>query len=245
MELKICHLYPDVLNLYGDQGNIICLRHRLEARGISAEITGLNIGDKADLTQFDLFFIGGGQDFEQEVLLNDLATGKAADIRSAVDDDKVFLTICGGYQMMGSHYITHDGVQCEFIGAMDIHTVGKPDRMVGNVMFTCSEENGGSTVVGFENHSGRTYLGEKASPLGHVVCGYGNNGEDTTEGARYKNALGSYLHGPILPKNPEFADLILKTALQRRYGDASLAELEDKFERTAHNYMLERLRKVK
>ncbi|MGI6029235.1 MAG: type 1 glutamine amidotransferase [Candidatus Heteroscillospira sp.] len=241
MELKICHLYPDVLNLYGDQGNIICLKHRLEARGIGAEIIGLPIGANADFTQFDMFFIGGGQDFEQEVLLDDLAGGKSADIRAAVEDEKVFLTICGGYQMMGSYYRTHDGVQCDFIGAMDLYTLGQEQRIIGNMMFRCSDENGGSTVVGFENHSGRTYLGEKCRPLGTILKGSGNNGEDGTEGARYKNAFGSYSHGPILPKNPEFADFLLYTALVRRYGQAHLDEIDDSFENAAHEYMLERL----
>jgi CobQ-like glutamine amidotransferase family enzyme len=243
MELQICHLYPDLLNLYGDQGNILCLRRRLEGRGIRAEVTGVSVGEKADFTKFDLFFIGGGQDFEQEVLLSDLGTGKAADIRAAVADGKTFLTICGGYQMMGSHYLTHDGVQCDFIGAMDLYTVGKKERMIGNMLFTCAPENGGSTVVGFENHSGRTYLGAKCAPLGSVESGFGNNGEDSTEGARYLNAFGSYSHGPILPKNPEFADFILRTALQRRYGDLALDALDDRFERAAHDCMLRRLRK--
>ena len=243
MELQICHLYPDVLNLYGDQGNILCLRRRLEARGITAEITGVSIGQKADLSRFDLFFIGGGQDFEQEVLLDDLSAGKAADIRAAVEDEKVFLTICGGYQMMGSHYLTHDGIQCDFIGAVDLYTVGQPQRIIGNLMFNCTTENGGSTVVGFENHSGRTYLGPNCAPLGTVLSGYGNNGEDGTEGARYKNVFGSYSHGPILPKNPEFADFVLRTALNRRYGDVHLAEIDDRFENAAHNYMTARLSK--
>lgn len=241
MELHICHLYPDVLNLYGDQGNIICLRRRLLARGIGAEVTELPIGATADFTQFDMFFIGGGQDFEQEVLLSDLASGKAADIRSAVEDEKVFLTICGGYQMMGNYYLTHDGVQCDFIGAVNLHTVGRPERMIGNFMFRCSDDNGGSTVVGFENHSGRTYLDEGVSPLGEVLVGHGNNGEDKTEGARYKNVFGSYSHGPILPKNPEFADFLLNLALMRRYGQAALPELDDRFEKAAHNAMYERL----
>lgn len=243
MKLKICHLYPDVLNLYGDQGNIICMRHRLEKRGIEAEITELPIGENADFTQFDIFFIGGGQDFEQGVLLADLAKGKAADIRAAVEDEKVFLTICGGYQMMGNYYLTHDGSQCDFIGAVNLHTVGKAERMIGNVMFSCTEESGGSTVVGFENHSGRTYLGDNVKPLGHVKVGKGNNGEDGTEGARYKNLFGSYSHGPILPKNPEFADFILRQALVRRYGEVSLAELDDRFEKNAHEYMVSRLSK--
>lgn len=243
MELNICHLYPDVLNLYGDQGNIICLEKRLSDRNIAANITELCIGDTADFTDFDMFFIGGGQDFEQGVLLEDLAKGKAADIRAAVLDGKTFLTICGGYQMMGSHYLTHDGVQCDFIGAMDLHTVGRAERIIGNMMFTCNAENGGSTVVGFENHSGRTYLGEKCTALGTVLSGSGNNGEDKTEGARYINAFGSYSHGPILPKNPEFADFLLKLSLSHKYGDVVLPQLADKFENSAHSYMVERLSK--
>ena len=241
MELKICHLYPDALNLYGDQGNIICIRRRLTARGIEAAVTGVRVGEKCDLTQFDMFFIGGGQDFEQEVLLSDLAAGRAADIRAAVEDGKTFLTICGGYQMMGSHYLTHDGVRCDFIGAMDLYTEGRSERMIGNMLFRCTGENGGSLVVGFENHSGRTYLGPGCTPLGAVICGRGNNGEDGTEGARYKNAFGSYSHGPILPKNPAFADFLLKTALERRYGSVSLEPLDDKYELAAHEYMLGRL----
>lgn len=243
MELNICHLYPDVLNLYGDAGNIVCLKKRLTDRNIGVNVTELCIGESADFTAFDFFFIGGGQDFEQAVLLEDLSKGKSADIRSAVQDGKTFLTICGGYQMMGSHYLTHDGVQCDFIGAMDLHTVGKPERIIGNMMFQCSEDNGSSIIVGFENHSGRTYLGDKASPLGSVLSGRGNNGEDGTEGARYINAFGSYSHGPILPKNPEFTDFLLQLTLSHKYGDVILDELDNKFENAAHSYMLERLGK--
>ena len=241
MELQICHLYPDVLNLYGDQGNIICLRHRLLSRGIDAVVTELPIGATADLTQFDLFFIGGGQDFEQAVLLSDLSGGKAADIRAAVEDEKVFLSICGGYQILGNYYLTHEGVQCDFIGAMNLYTEGRPERMIGNLLFACSPENSGATVVGFENHSGRTYLGDGVAPLGTVLKGHGNNGEDQSEGARYKNSFGSYSHGPILPKNPEFADFLLHLALERKYGGTALAELDDRFENRAHDYMLARL----
>jgi CobQ-like glutamine amidotransferase family enzyme len=241
MELNICHLYPDVLNLYGDQGNIICIKKRLEWRGIGASVTELPIGQTCDLTQFDIFFMGGGQDFEQEVLLRDLAAGKAADIKAAVDDEKVFLAICGGYQIMGNYYKTHDGVQCDYIGALDLHTIGRPERMIGNFMFTCLPENGGSTAVSFENHSGRTYLGEGLSPLGTVVKGYGNNGEDKTEGARFKNVVGSYGHGPLLPKNPELADLIIGLAIKRKYPGTELPPLDDAFETRAHDYMAQRL----
>ena len=243
MELRICHLYPDVLNLYGDQGNIICMSRRLKSRGIDVSVSGVCIGDSCRLTDFDLFFIGGGQDFEQEVLLGDLASGRAADIRAAVDDGKTFLTICGGYQMMGTHYVTSDGVRCDFIGALDLYTVGRSERMIGNMMFKCSEQNGGSMIVGFENHSGRTYLGPGCDPLGTVVCGSGNNGEDGTEGARYKNVFGSYSHGPILPKNPAFADFVLENAPSRRYGEVHLDPLDDKFELAAHEYMIARLAK--
>ncbi len=244
MKLSICHLYPDVLNLYGDTGNILCMKKRLEWRGIESEITCLPIGAHADFSRFDIFFIGGGQDFEQEVLLADLHSGKDKEILSAVEDEKVFLCICGGYQMMGQYYLTHTGSQCDFIGALNLHTVGSEIRMIGNYAFKCSEDSGGSAVVGFENHSGKTYLGEGVLPLGTVISGFGNNGEDRTEGARYKNVFGAYCHGPMLPKNPEFADLILRTALQRRYPNAELPPLNDTLEYSAHNYMLKRIEKL-
>ncbi|PKM74151.1 MAG: glutamine amidotransferase [Firmicutes bacterium HGW-Firmicutes-16] len=243
MKLSICHLYPDVLNLYGDTGNIICLKKRLEWRGIDTEVTLLPIGANADLSRFDLFFIGGGQDFEQEVLLTDLHGGKDKEILAAVEDEKVFLCICGGYQMMGQYYLTHTGQQCDYIGALKLHTVGSDVRMIGNYMFKCAEESSGSTIVGFENHSGRTYLGEGVSPLGTVLHGFGNNGEDHTEGARFKNVFGAYCHGPMLPKNPEFADLILQTALSRRYPGTVLPPLGDGLEINAHDHMADRMEK--
>ena len=241
MKLSICHLYPDVLNLYGDTGNIKCLVKRLEWRGIEAEVTQLPIGQTADFTQFDLFFIGGGQDFEQEVLLPDLNTGKDREILSAVEDEKPFLCICGGYQMMGQYYKTHTGEQCDYIGALDLYTVGSDTRMIGNYMYKCSEASGGATVVGFENHSGKTYLGAGVAPLGTVLSGSGNNGEDKTEGARYKNVLGTYSHGPVLPKNPALADLLLQIALERKYPGETLPPLPDILEQKAHDYMQTRL----
>ena len=240
-QLRICHLYPEVLNLYGDRGNIRCLQQRLLWRNIDCEITQVKIGDRADLSAFDLFFIGGGQDFEQEVLLGDLKSGKAAEIHAAIEDGKTFLCICGGYQMLGHYYETYEGVKCEFLGAIDFYTVGGKVRMIDNYAFRLGEESGGSTVVGFENHSGRTYLGPGVKPLGTVLKGYGNNGEDKTEGVRYKNVFGSYSHGPILPKNPELCDEILRSALERRYGRADLSPLEDRFEKLAHEKVLERV----
>ena len=241
MELNICHLYPDVLNLYGDRGNILCLRRRLEWRGISPNIEERPIGSDKSLGGFDLSFIGGGQDFEQETLLDDLHRGRDAEMRAAIEDGVAVLAICGGYQMLGRYYETHDGHRCDFVGAIDFYTAGGERRMIGNYLFRCGEESGGSTVAGFENHSGRTYLGAGVKALGAVISGFGNNGEDGTEGVRYKNVFGSYSHGPLLPKNPELGDVILKTALERKYGSVTLEPLDDTAERTAHEEMVRRL----
>ena len=243
MELRICHMYPDVLNLYGDGGNIISLSQRLRWRGIGAEVTKLPIGSRAKLADFDLVFIGGGQDFEQQVLLEDLHRGKDREIRAAIGDGLPFLTICGGYQMLGAYYETYDGQRCDFIGALDLYTVGSPTRMIGNYKFLCGPESGGSLVVGFGNHSGKTRLGPGVQPLGRVLAGFGNNGEDGTEGARYRNVFGTYSHGPLLPKNPALCDYILSTALRRKYGAVELAPLDDAAELAAHDEMCERVQK--
>lgn len=241
MEFNICHMYPDVLNLYGDRGNILTLRRRLEWRGIGVTVTEKPIGSDSDLTGYDLIFIGGGQDFEQETLLEDLHRGKDAALKSAIDDGVAALAICGGYQMLGNYYETHDGQRCDFIGAIDLYTVGGAQRMIGNYLFRCGEESGGSTVVGFENHSGRTYLGEGVQPLGTVLKGYGNNGADGTEGVRWRNVFGTYSHGPLLPKNPALCDAILTTALARKYGSAALEPLDDAAEAHARDEMIQRL----
>ncbi len=241
MQLNICHLYPDVLNLYGDGGNIITLTRRLRWRGIEATVTRAPIGSPVSLTGADFVFIGGGQDFEQQVLLEDLHRGRDREIRAAIEDGIPFLTICGGYQMLGSYYETYDGQRCDFIGALDLCTVGSKKRMIGNYKFQCTPEAGGSIVVGFENHSGKTRLGSGVQPLGKVLAGYGNNGEDGTEGAHYKNVFGSYSHGPMLPKNPAFADLLLATALERKYGNAELQPLDDRAELAAHDEMCAKL----
>ncbi len=235
MELKICHMYPDVLNLYGDRGNVMCLQRRLGWRGIESRVERLPIGTAAKLADFDLVFIGGGQDFEQQVLLEDLHRGKDREIRAAIEDGVPFLTICGGYQMLGSYYETYDGKRCDFIGALDLYTVGSKTRMIGNYKFQCGPESGGSLVVGFENHSGKTRLGSAVKPLGKVLAGFGNNGEDGTEGVRYRNVFGTYSHGPLLPKNPALCDFILLTALERKYGAAELAPLDDAAELAAHD----------
>ena len=242
MELNICHLYPDILNLYGDRGNIITMKRRLEGRGSKVNIDECSIGQPLNADKYDIFFIGGGQDFEQEVLLRDLSSGKAQDIRTAVEEEKTFLAICGGYQMLGEYYKTWDGVQLDFIGAIGVHTIGAKERMIGNYMFRTTPESGDTVVVGFENHSGKTYLSEQVAPLGMMLSGNGNNGEDKTEGARYKNVFGTYSHGSLLPKNPVLCDFILQTALNHRYDGAEpLAPLDDTLELNAHRYMQERL----
>ncbi len=241
MKLKICHLYPDVLNLYGDGGNIICIQQRLKWRGIESEVQRSRIGDTLSLSDCDFLFIGGGQDFEQEVLLPDLQSGKDTEILAAIHDGITILAICGGYQMLGQYYETYDGVRCDFIGALNLYTVGSKQRMIGNTVYRCTENCGGGTLVGFENHSGKTWLGTDLEPLAHVQVGYGNNGEDSTEGARYLNVFGSYSHGPLLPKNPDFCDMLISTAMNRRYGITFLDPLPDAAEQNAHDAMLHRL----
>ena len=245
MELKICHLYPDVLNLYGDTGNILCMRRRLAWRGIDSSVNRVRVGESLDLSDCDLLLIGGGQDFEQEVLLPDLRSGKAECLRSAIDDGICVLAICGGYQMLGQYYETWQGVRCDFVGALDLYTVGSQQRMIGNTVYRYRKPDGSEgTLVGFENHSGKTWLGEGVEPLAKVDVGYGNNGEDGTEGVHVRNVFGSYSHGPLLPKNPAFCDMLLQTALERRYGRAELSPLDDSAEQAAHDAMLQRLVKT-
>ena len=239
MELNICHLYPDILNLYGDRGNILCMKKRLEWRKIGVNVDEVSVGQRLEAKKYDLLFIGGGQDFEQEVLLPDLRGEKTVELKAAIEDGLPVLAICGGYQMLGQYYKTWDGVQCDFTGALDVYTVGSKQRMIGNYMFTCDEL--GCEVVGFENHSGKTYLGNSVKPIGKVLAGFGNNGEDGLEGARYKNVFATYSHGSLLPKNPQIADFVLKTALERKDGAMELKPLDDTLETAAHAYMKKRL----
>ena len=241
MELKICHMYPDILNLYGDRGNVTCMVKRLQWRSIPVDVQSMPLGTGKSLNGFDLVFIGGGQDFEQQLLLDELKRGKAKEIKAAVEDGVTFLTICGGFQLLGNYYKNSQGRCMDFVGAIDMYTQGDKERLIGNYKFQCCPEAGGSVVAGFENHSGKTYLGNGVSPLGKVLKGFGNNGSDGTEGAHYKNVFGTYSHGPVLPKNPEFCDFILETALRRKYGTAQLAPLDDRAELSAHDEMCRKL----
>ncbi len=243
--LKICHLYPDTLNLYGDSGNITCMQKRLEWRGINSEIHDVSLGQNFNPNDYDIFFIGGGQDFEQSVLLKDIKGEKGKNIIKAVEDEKVFLAICGGYQMLGQYYKTWDGKQCDFLGALNLYTIGEKKRMIGDFSFKLDEQDGGHAVIGFENHSGKTYLGDGVRPLGTIIKGHGNNASDGGEGARYKNVFASYSHGPLLPKNPKLCDIILKTAIERKHPNIELSKLDDTFENNAFNYMERRLNSAK
>lgn len=235
MMIRIAHLYPDMLNLYGDRGNIIALTERMKARNIDVVTDQITMGKSFNSDDYDILFVGGGQDFEQDVLLDDLKKGKDLEIKRAIENSKVFLAICGGYQMLGKYYKTYDGKMLEYMGALDFYTEGKEERMIGNYAFKTKE---GIEVVGFENHSGRTYLGKNVEPLGKMIKGYGNNGEDGTEGVRYKNTFGTYSHGPILPKNASFADLLIAKALENKYGKTELAPLDDTLEIKAQQQVM-------
>lgn len=243
--ITIGHLYPDLLNLYGDRGNTITLVRRSTWRGIEANVIDLGVGKDADFSDIDLFFIGGGQDFDQRTLLDDLGVGragsKAARLKDAVEDGVPVLAICGGYQILGEYYCDHEGVESTYIGAIPAYTQAGEDRLISNMVFAADAVEGTPSVVGFENHAGRTRLREGAHALGHVLRGYGNNGEDGTEGLRYKNVLATYAHGPLLPKNPAIADELLGIALGRRHPGSTLPALDDALEHAAHDMMVARL----
>ena len=235
--LRLGHLYPALMNIYGDRGNIICLERRCRLRGIELQVTPLEAGDTLDPTVYDLLFMGGAQDREQRLVANDLARLKGGPLREAVADGVAFLGVCGGYQLAGRAYVGADGEELQGAGVFDLdtrHPGPKAKRLIGNL----AAEWEGGTLAGFENHGGRTYLGAGCQPLARVVHGHGNDGASGFEGARYKNAFGCYLHGPVLPKNPSLADQLISLALQRRYGDGTLAALDDALELRAHEAAL-------
>lgn len=235
MELRICHLYPDLLNLYGDRGNLIALANRARWREIDVTIADHRLGDALDDEGYDLFFIGGGEDRQQRLAADDLR-GKGIALRAAAEAGAVVLAVCGGYQLLGHYYRSSDGDDLAGVGLLDLTTVHpgrSARRLIGNIVIR-SPLLHGATMVGFENHGGRTHLGPGATPLGEVTRGFGNNGDDRTEGAVYRNVYGTYLHGPLLPKNPAFTDHLIRTALHRRYGAVTLPPLDDRVETEAH-----------
>ena len=248
MKLTIHHLYADMMNLYGDRGNVISIKKRCEWRGIPVEVVDAGLGEPIRPTGCDLFLFGGGQDREQTLLVEDLAGKKGADLRAIVEDGGVVLGVCGGYQLMGHYYETPEGEKLPGVGVFDLHTEPrKPDeeRLIGNVLVRVRgpEDDRWREIVGFENHGGRTYLGAGVEPLGHVVVGFGNNGKDGTEGARRLNAYGTYLHGSLLPKNPWLTDQLILNAL-RCVDDAFVLEpLDDAAERVAFESVANRVRR--
>jgi lipid II isoglutaminyl synthase (glutamine-hydrolysing) len=236
MELKIFHMYPDLLNLYGDLGNITCLRRRCEWRGIKAQIISFSKDQEVPLEEGDIFFIGGGSDRGQNLVYSHLL-GYRREMERLIEDDAVFLSICGGYQFLGAKYIDADGNDVPGLGIFDYETVSEEGRLIGNIVTKNTLGLKPETLVGFENHGGRTYHNLK--PLGKVVAGHGNNGKDQKEGMVYKNCIGTYLHGPILPKNPHLADYLILKALKRKYGREELNLLNDELEIAAHDRVLE------
>ncbi len=227
-KIKIIHLYPDEMNLYGDGGNVLCLYKRLLWRGYKVDVTSVGIGDK--INDFDILFIGGGQDKEMNVISRDLKL-KSDMLCYSVRQGKVILGICGGFQILGEYYETSDKNRMNLTGALPFYTLSGVNRFVGNIVV----ETPFGKIVGFENHAGRTFLDNNLNKLGRVVCGYGNNGKDLTEGVLYKNTFGTYLHGPVLPKNPKFADEIIKRATE-----SDLLPLDDDLENKCNNFLIER-----
>ncbi|MDO8658680.1 MAG: cobalamin biosynthesis protein CobQ [Candidatus Levybacteria bacterium] len=265
MKLIIGWLYPDLMSTYGDRGNIIVLQKRCEWRGIETEVLRLDLEFTINyLRKCDLLFMGGAQDRQQKIVSNDLSKDKVKALKNMIDDEIPGLYICGAYQFLGKYYKEADGTTIPGLDILDLYTenpgINKP-RLIGNIVTKIydlrfkiydhkNEENihksyfinhKSTTLVGFENHGGRTYLGKDLKPFGEVMTGFGNNGTDGTEGAVYKNSYGTYLHGPILPKNPRFADLLIKLSLEKKYKkEIKLKELDDSLEEKARDIVMKR-----
>ena len=238
MKLQIAHLYPDLLNLYGDRGNIQCMVMRCLWRGIEAEVTEYRLDDAVDFEKTDIVLLGGGSDREQMIVCTRLQQIRK-DFQAYVEDGGTVLAVCGGYQLLGQYYETPDG-RMKGLELVDMYTKQESPRLIGNIVLKSRAFP--YEIVGFENHGGRTFIGNNTA-FGEVVSGFGNNGKDGCEGVRYKNVTGTYLHGPLLPKNPHVCDLLLKNALERKYGKTELSILEDDLEQEANRFITERVRK--
>jgi len=237
MKLEICILYPDLLNSYGDTGNSSILAHRAKEHGIETEIHHISLSDVFNPDLYDIVLMGGGQFHEQSIVAEDLRKGKGALLKEYIHNGKVALLICGAYQLAGDYYMDDQGQKESCLGILPVYTVAHHERMVGDIVVKDAD---GVVYMGFENHLGKTYIGE-LEPLGKVVSGFGNNGEDGYEGCRFKNTIGTYLHGPLLSKNPELADWLIKTALELRGEHVELKELDDSWEKEAKNEILKRI----
>jgi CobQ-like glutamine amidotransferase family enzyme len=238
LDLRICHLYGDLMCIYGDRGNILTLTRRAAWRGIEVTVETVSAGDRLDPERYDLYFFGGGQDAQQDIVAADLREGNGQALRTAISNGAAVLAVCGGYQLLGHFYRPHTGPELKGLSQLDAHTIAGNTRFIGNVV-----AQGDETLVGFENHSGRTFLGANATPLARVVVGAGNNGEDGTEGAVQGKIVGTYLHGSLLPKNPWLADRMISWGLERRHRDVELRQLDDGLEQRARYSAIELARR--
>jgi CobQ-like glutamine amidotransferase family enzyme len=233
--LRVCHLYPGEMNIYADRGNIAVLERRLAWRGHGIEVTASGLGAPVEPGAHDLYYLGGGQDRDQAVVAEDLLASKAEGLWAAVAGGAAVLCVCGGFQLAGHGYTGADGARMPGLGLLDLDTVAGPTRLIGNLVIDAEIAGETVRVVGFENHAGRTRLGPGARPLGTVVSGHGNNGDDGFEGGIRDRVIGTYLHGPLLPKNPRLADVLISWALEHRIGEPpDLAPLDDALEASAH-----------
>lgn len=236
MKITIGHLYPDLLNLYGDRGNIQCLKMRLQWRGLDAEVLRFGIDDAVDFSKLDIVLLGGGSDREQMIVCRKLQNIRK-DFQAYVEDGGTTIAVCGGYQLLGHYYNTPEG-KMEGLHLVDLYTEQGSPRLISNIVL--KNPIYPYPVVGFENHGGRTYLGEGMKPFGQVVYGHGNNDKDHQEGVIYKNVIGTYLHGPLLPKNPHVCDDLLIRALRRKGFKGGLEPLDDHEEKEANDYIVRR-----
>lgn len=236
-ELQILHLYPELLNLYGDSGNILVLRKRLEWRHLGCTVHEVHMGERASLTGIDLVFIGGGSDREQRIVCDELRQQRS-ELAAFVEDGGVLLAVCGGYQLLGHSYLMGNE-EVRGLSLVDLYTDRGSPRLIGNVVV--ESRIAPQPIVGYENHGGRTHLGTGVEPLGRVLFGHGNDGKSGQEGCLYRNVVGTYVHGPLLPKNPGVADWLLSRALERRYGTGELEPLDDTEELAANETMRKRL----
>lgn len=235
-KLVIGWLYGATMNIYGDRGNVLAIEQRARWRGIDVEVREIGMGDPIP-EDIDIFFWGGGQDQEQVAVSRDIRGEKGEALRAAIENGAAMLAICGGYQLLGKEYRPHNAEPLPGIGLFDADSVAGPERFIGNVVIDSPDFG---TLVGFENHSGLTRLGPDVQPLGSVIVGRGNNGTDGTEGAIYRNAIGCYLHGALLPKNPRLTDWLIRAGLRRRYGVDDLEPIDDGIEEAAHRSAVER-----
>lgn len=238
-KITIGHLYPDLLNLYGDRGNIQCMMKRCQWRGIDAETIEFKLEDEIDFSKLDIVLLGGGSDREQMIVCKRLREIRH-DFKEYVEDGGVVIAVCGGYQLLGNYYQTDEG-RIDGLELIDFYTEQKPGRLIDNIVLKSDLFD--MLVTGFENHGGRTYIGEH-KPFGKVLYGFGNDGESGYEGIVYKNVIGTYLHGPLLPKNPQVCDYLLTKALERKYGeDIELEKLDDTWEIEANEYIVKKYTK--